>query len=79
VLVLEQRYPPMHPLGRVLLWMVVAFAVVSAVQYFWVFWKRLDVSVKRRAPRRSMLFRVREEEQGEEKEAEERDVAAHRS
>jgi CDP-diacylglycerol--glycerol-3-phosphate 3-phosphatidyltransferase len=71
VIVLERRYPPVHPLGEVLLWMVVLFAVASAVQYFWYFWKRLDVRVKRRASRRLMVIRA------DEKEPEEKDVAAH--
>jgi CDP-diacylglycerol--glycerol-3-phosphate 3-phosphatidyltransferase len=71
VIVLERRYPVMHPLGEVLLWMVVGFAVVSGVQYFWHFWRRLDVRLKRRAPRRMMVIRA------DEKEPEEKDVATH--
>ena len=73
VIVLEHRYPAVHPLGEVLLWMVVLFAVASAVQYFWYFWKRLDVRVKRRASRRLMVIRADEKEPEEE----EKDVAAH--
>jgi len=70
VIVLERRYPSMRPLGEVLLWMVVVFALASAAQYFWKFWKRLDVRVKRRAPRRLIVLRP------DEKEPEEKDVAA---
>ena len=65
------RFPALHPLGGVLLWMVVLFAVASAMQYFWNFWKRLDERVKHRASRRVMVI------EAEEKEPEEKDVAAH--
>ncbi len=71
VIVLEgSRYPGVRPLGEVLLWMVVLFAVASAVQYFWNFWKRLDERVKRHSSRRLMVIRAGE------KEPEEKDVAA---
>jgi CDP-diacylglycerol--glycerol-3-phosphate 3-phosphatidyltransferase len=66
-----RRVPVLHPLGEVLLWMVVLFAVASAVQYFWNFWKRLDERVKRRASRRMAVM------EADEKEPEEKDVAAH--
>ncbi|HZP02064.1 MAG TPA: CDP-diacylglycerol--glycerol-3-phosphate 3-phosphatidyltransferase [Terriglobia bacterium] len=69
VIVLERRYPTVHPLGEVLLWMVVAFALASAAQYFWKFWKRLDERVKRRAPSLLVLH-------PKESEREEKDVAA---
>jgi CDP-diacylglycerol---glycerol-3-phosphate 3-phosphatidyltransferase len=66
----SRRFPALHPLGLVMLWMVVLFAVASAVQYFWSFWKRLDERVKRRASHPLM------EMEAEEKEVEEKDVAA---
>lgn len=71
VIVLERRYPPLHPLGEVLLWMVVAFAVASAVQYFGYFWKRLDAGEKRPTVVHLRVIRA------EEKEPEEKDVTAH--
>jgi flagellar basal body-associated protein FliL len=72
VIILEgRRFQALHPLGKVLLWMVVLFAVASAIQYFWSFWKHLDERVKRRASRRRMTI------EAEEKEPEEKDVAAH--
>ncbi|MFZ0961615.1 MAG: CDP-diacylglycerol--glycerol-3-phosphate 3-phosphatidyltransferase [Terriglobia bacterium] len=72
VIIMEsRRFPVLRPLGGVLLWMVVLFAVASAVQYFWKFWKSLDERVKRRASRRRMVV------EAEEKEPEEKDVAAH--
>lgn len=48
VIVLEKRHPFLHPFSNFLLWIVVLFAVASAVQYFFSFWRRLDVRVKRR-------------------------------
>jgi CDP-diacylglycerol--glycerol-3-phosphate 3-phosphatidyltransferase len=70
-IVLERRYPVVHPLDKVLLWMVVLFAVGSAMQYFWKFWKHVDERVKYRASRRPLVISA------EEKTAEEKDVAAH--
>jgi len=70
VIVLKQRYPVVRSLGDVLLWLVVVFALSSAVQYFWAFWKRLDLGIKRRAPGRLMVMPL------DKKEAEEKDVTA---
>jgi CDP-diacylglycerol--glycerol-3-phosphate 3-phosphatidyltransferase len=71
VITLEgRRYPALHPLGEVLLWMVVLFAVASAVQYFRSFWQRLDERVKRRSSPRLIVIRAGE------KNPEEKDVAA---
>jgi CDP-diacylglycerol---glycerol-3-phosphate 3-phosphatidyltransferase len=73
-----RRYRALHPLGQILLWMVVLFAVISALQYFWSFWKHLDERVKRRASRRLRVVAAEAEEKAaEEKEPEEKDVAAH--
>ena len=52
-------------------WLVVVFALASAVQYFWGFWKTIDVRVSRRAARPAVIVRAGEQER------EERDVAAH--
>ncbi len=71
VIILEaRRFQFLHLLGDVLVWMVMVFAVVSAVQYFWSFWKRLDERAKRR-PSHRVLVMAREERAPEEK-----DVAA---
>ena len=71
IILQDHRFPVLQPLGQVLLWMVVLFAVASALQYFWNFWKCLDERVKRRATRRVMVI------EADEKEQEEKDVAAH--
>jgi CDP-diacylglycerol--glycerol-3-phosphate 3-phosphatidyltransferase len=72
VIILEgHRFQTLHLLGEVLLWMVVVFAVLSAGQYFWDFWRQLDRRVQVRASHRVIVV-----EPGE-KEPEEKDVAAH--
>jgi len=43
--------------GYVLLWLVMLFAIASAAQYFWSFWKKLDDRLKRPA-RRLRILRV---------------------
>ena len=61
--------------GIILLWLVMLFALASAAQYFWSFWKKLGAGARQHAPR-AVVFRVGEEVP-EEKEQQERDVAAH--
>jgi CDP-diacylglycerol---glycerol-3-phosphate 3-phosphatidyltransferase len=77
VIVLERHYTVIGDFhaGVVLLWLVMLFALASAAQYFWSFWKKLGAGAKQRGPR-AVVFRVGEENQ-EEKEPQERDVAAH--
>ena len=70
-IVLEPRYRILNRWAIVLLWLVVVFALASAVQYFWGFWKTIDVRVSRRAERPAVIVRAGEQER------EERDVAAH--
>jgi len=71
VIILQgRRFPALHLLGQILLWTVVLFAVASALQYFWSFWKRLDERVKRRRSRRLVVMHA------DEQEPEEKDVAA---
>ncbi len=65
-----RRFQALQPLGKFLLWAVVVFAVASAVQYFWGFWRRLDERVKHRASHHVVVMDTRETD------AEEKDVAA---
>ena len=71
VIVLERRLPLLRLPGNLLLWMVVLFALASAGQYFICFWKRLDNRIKRRVLIHRAVLRT------DEKEREEKDVAAH--
>jgi len=70
VLVLEGRYTAVRPLGDVLLWMVVVFALASAAQYFRLFWDPHERRLKRPAPSRLVIVPMNR------KEPEEKDVAA---
>ena len=70
VIVLQRRHPLIQPLGEALLWLVVIFALASAGQYFWSFWKKLDVHVKQPPHHPVVRLRVNQEEQ------EEKDVPA---
>ncbi len=47
-LILCAKHRALKPLGRALLWLVVASAVISAVHYFLVFWNQVDNRVKQR-------------------------------
>jgi CDP-diacylglycerol---glycerol-3-phosphate 3-phosphatidyltransferase len=71
VIIMERRFPAVHPLGEVLLWMVVVFAVASAVQYFRDFWRRAGTRVKKNPPEHLMMVSTGG------KESEEKDVATH--
>jgi CDP-diacylglycerol--glycerol-3-phosphate 3-phosphatidyltransferase len=68
VIVLERRLPVLDPLGELLLWVVVVFALASAMQYFWSFWRKLDVRVKQRPSRPLVVLRAGKKQE-EEKDA----------
>lgn len=55
VIVLGSRYAQLRPIGNVALWFVLIFALVSAVQYFILFWRNLDERIKQR-PRRGLAI-----------------------
>ena len=48
VLIAGSRYTSLKPLAYVLLWLVVASALISAAQYFFRFWNHLDDRIKQR-------------------------------
>lgn len=54
VLIAGARHPSLMPLSKVLLWLVVLSALISAAQYFHRFWSQLDGRIKQRR-RLSML------------------------
>jgi CDP-diacylglycerol--glycerol-3-phosphate 3-phosphatidyltransferase len=47
-IILGVRYASLKPLGRLILWLVVISALVSAAQYFHRFWNQLDDRIKQR-------------------------------
>ena len=59
VIVLGQRYGVLHLWGRILLWLVLLFALASAAQYFGDFWRNLPGA--RKAARRLQVLRAIEE------------------
>jgi CDP-diacylglycerol---glycerol-3-phosphate 3-phosphatidyltransferase len=80
-IVLERRFPPLKLPGTLLLWLVIVSALVSAAQYFWKFWRRLDAEVK--GPLRPRMVVLPTVEAGDEAGVgsgarKETDVAAHR-
>jgi len=48
VLIAGARHPSLKPFAKVLLWLVVVSALVSAAQYFHQFWNKLDDRIKQR-------------------------------
>jgi len=47
-IILGVRHASLKPLGRMILWLVVISALVSAAQYFHRFWNQLDDRIKKR-------------------------------
>src|SRR5260370_29632948 len=64
VLIVGGRYLWLKPLARVLLWLVVISALVSAAQYFRPFLSHVDDSIKQRRPLRMLEARNKSEESG---------------
>jgi CDP-diacylglycerol--glycerol-3-phosphate 3-phosphatidyltransferase len=56
LVLLSIRWPSLHTIAMVWMWGVVVFAVISAVDYFLKFWRRIDDEVKLR--RRSELLEM---------------------
>ena len=52
LLILGSQYPVFYTAGQVALWMVVLFAVWSAVDYFRTFWAKVDGRFKAQERRR---------------------------
>ena len=55
-MLLAVRHPALLMPGMVLMWIVIVFAIVSAVSYFRKFWRKVDERVKKR--RRRELLRM---------------------
>lgn len=61
-LLLSIRYPALVMPGKVLMWGVVVFAMLSAFSYFRKFWRRIDQSVKKRRRRELLLIEKRKKQ-----------------
>jgi CDP-diacylglycerol--glycerol-3-phosphate 3-phosphatidyltransferase len=55
------RHPRFHTPGMVLMWIVVFFAILSAVSYFLKFWRKVDGRIKKR--RRNELWHLERKRQ----------------
>jgi CDP-diacylglycerol---glycerol-3-phosphate 3-phosphatidyltransferase len=69
VIAMVPRFPRLATLGEVLLWLVVWFALASAAQYFWAFWRKVEAREIPHGAPRVVVIRGGEEEK--------KDVAAH--
>jgi CDP-diacylglycerol--glycerol-3-phosphate 3-phosphatidyltransferase len=62
VLIAGSRYTSLKPIAYVLLWLVVASALISAAQYFFRFWSQLDSRITQRRKLRMMEARAKSED-----------------
>lgn len=60
LLILSSQYPVFSTAGHIVLWVVVLFAVLSAIDYFRRFWARIDHRFKERERRRLILLKKRQ-------------------
>src|SRR4029077_14424865 len=56
LLVVGLHSPPLLRLGIFATWLVVLFAIISAVEYFRKFWRRVDIRLKVRRDRERLLL-----------------------
>ena len=59
LIILSKQVSWLSPLSMVALWLVVIFALVSAIDYFRKFWKKVDDRVKARQRRRLIVLKKR--------------------
>ena len=62
VLIASSNRDGLKPLAMVLLWLVVASALISAAQYFFRFWSQLDDRIKQRRKLRMLEARAKSED-----------------
>src|SRR6266403_906432 len=62
VLIAGSRYTSLKLIAYVLLWLVVASALISAAQYFFRFWSQLDNRITQRRKLRMMEARAKSED-----------------
>lgn len=77
VIALVPRFPRFDILGQVLLWLVVWFALHSAAQYFWSYWRRIEPLDKESGAEAGASPRMVVIRGGEAKPEAKKDVAAH--
>jgi CDP-diacylglycerol---glycerol-3-phosphate 3-phosphatidyltransferase len=62
VLIAGAQHPALQPFSKLLLWLVVVSALVSAAQYFLRFWSHLDDRIKQRRKLRMLETRKKSED-----------------
>jgi len=62
VLIAGAQHPALQPFAKLLLWLVVVSALVSAAQYFMRFWSHLDDRIKQRRKLRMLETRKKSED-----------------
>ncbi|HUI55443.1 MAG TPA: CDP-diacylglycerol--glycerol-3-phosphate 3-phosphatidyltransferase [Bryobacteraceae bacterium] len=55
-MLLAVNYPALRTPGKILMWTVIAFALLSAVSYFRKFWRKVDESIKIRRRRELLML-----------------------
>jgi CDP-diacylglycerol--glycerol-3-phosphate 3-phosphatidyltransferase len=61
-LVLERRFPVLEAPGEFLMWVVVIFALASGLQYFWGFWRKVDLRARPQPGQPMVVLRIDEKE-----------------
>lgn len=56
LVLMSARWPWLEPAATVCIWGAMIFSLISAIDYFWKFWRKVDDSVKQR--RRGELLRL---------------------
>ena len=59
LIILCNKFSWLHPFSKLALWLVVIFALVSAIDYFRKFWKKVDDRVKARQKRKLITLNRR--------------------
>jgi CDP-diacylglycerol--glycerol-3-phosphate 3-phosphatidyltransferase len=59
LILLRNQFSWLHPVSILALWLVVIFALVSAIDYFRKFWKKVDDRVKARQRRKLIILNKR--------------------
>jgi CDP-diacylglycerol---glycerol-3-phosphate 3-phosphatidyltransferase len=59
LIILRNQFSWLHPVSILALWLVVIFALVSAIDYFRKFWKKVDDRVKARQRRKLIILKKR--------------------
>jgi anionic cell wall polymer biosynthesis LytR-Cps2A-Psr (LCP) family protein len=60
---LTAKHPALKTVGTVLLWLVVVFAVLSAMHYFQMFWSQINFRVQERRRSSVVLVEAKEKPQ----------------